>query len=440
MNREPEIIEPHAEWLELSTAALGGEPLTAGERDQLRVHLDQCDQCREAVSEFRLLARDGMPLIADEFVSDEFSAPPGWDAAESKRRLIQRLDQELPGPIEYPVVKSEGRSTSVVVGRVGAGWARSGWIGLAASITLAASFGAFEMGRRSVPRSPNPSSSMASQAASQVESVTKERAELTRRLDQENASLAALEKQTSDRQDEIANLRAQLDSAQSELSVRTVQKNASDQQLQSTSADRDSLAAKLQAVQQAYEADEVRLTNVETRRQQDLLRYASLETETGDLRKRLHEAESKAQDESEYLASDRDIREMMGARQLYIADVVDVDRNGNRRAPFGRVFYTKGKSLVFYAFDLDKQAGVERASTFQAWAHEGSDKARPVSLGIFYVDNEANRRWALKTSDPKLLAEINSVFVTVEPKGGSEKPTGKPLLYAYLQTETPNHP
>jgi anti-sigma-K factor RskA len=95
---------------------------------------------------------------------------------------------------------------------------------------------------------------------------------------------------------------------------------------------------------------------------------------------------------------------------------------------------------VFYAFDLDQQPKVERASIFQAWAREGSDKARPVSLGIFYVDSEANRRWALKASDPKLLAEINSVFVTVEPKGGSERPTGKPLLYAYLRTESPNHP
>jgi anti-sigma-K factor RskA len=63
-----------------------------------------------------------------------------------------------------------------------------------------------------------------------------------------------------------------------------------------------------------------------------------------------------------------------------------------------------------------------------------------VSLGIFYVDNEANRRWVLKTDDPKVLAQINSVFVTVEPKGGSQKPSGKQLLYAYLRSASPNHP
>ena len=35
--------------------------------------------------------------------------------------------------------------------------------------------------------------------------------------------------------------------------------------------------------------------------------------------------------------------------------------------------------------------------------------------------------------------EIDAVFVTVEPKGGSAKPTGKPLLYASLHID-PNHP
>ena len=31
-------------------------------------------------------------------------------------------------------------------------------------------------------------------------------------------------------------------------------------------------------------------------------------------------------------------------------------------------------------------------------------------------------------------------FVTLEPKGGSKKPTNKPFLLAYLHTAPPNHP
>jgi hypothetical protein len=195
----------------------------------------------------------------------------------------------------------------------------------------------------------------------------------------------------------------------------------------------------LHDAQQNYEAVQQELTALKAQRQQDQVHYASLEIEVTDLHQRLTDSENRVKDSTQYLAQDRDIRELMGARQLYIADVNDMDATGQLRRPFGRVFYTKGKSLVFYAFDLDQQPGVREAS-FQAWAHEGSDRTHPVSLGIFYVDSEANRRWALKTEDPKLLAEINSVFVTVEPKGGSQKPTGKQLLYAYLKSEVPNHP
>ena len=45
----------------------------------------------------------------------------------------------------------------------------------------------------------------------------------------------------------------------------------------------------------------------------------------------------------------------MGARNLYIAEVYDTDEKGATRKPYGRVFYTKEKSLIFYAYDLDQQ-------------------------------------------------------------------------------------
>jgi anti-sigma-K factor RskA len=55
------------------------------------------------------------------------------------------------------------------------------------------------------------------------------------------------------------------------------------------------------------------------------------------------------------------------------------------------------------------------------------------------MDNEANRRWALRFDDPAKLADVDAIFVTVEPNGGSNKPTGKPFLYASLR-KLANHP
>lgn len=428
MNREFEVADPHAEWLELCALATTGA-LEPAERERLRRHLAGCAQCRVAVSEYRAIAREGMPVIADDFApfEDELIEIPGWDAAAAKRSLFETLDQPLISPQHAATQAAPGH------GRNTRGIAL--WAGLAASITLTVGIGSYQLGKRSVPVPQSSSSPL----LAKVQSLSAEKANLDKRLDQENASLAVLRKETTEHHDEISNLQDQLHASESRFNETSAAKATTDQQLQATLADRDNLASKLASAQQAYQSAQTQLTNLQSQRQQDLLRYTSLEVEVTDLNHRLHDAESRVSDDSQYLASDRDIRELMGARQLYIADVIDVDQNGDRRKPFGRVFYTKGKSLVFYAFDLDQQAKL-RDATYQAWAREGSDKALPISLGIFYVDSEANRRWALKASDPKVLSEINSVFVTVEPKGGSPKPTSKPLLYAYLKSETPNHP
>src|SRR5258708_22351580 len=117
------------------------------------------------------------------------------------------------------------------------------------------------------------------------------------------------------------------------------------------------------------------------------------------------------------ISSDRDIRELMGARKLYIADVFDVDSGSRTRKPFGRVFHTQNKSLIFYAFDLDHEPGVKNASAFQVWGErdaESGEKSRATNLGILYMGSESNRRWVLRLDDAKQLAEIDAVFVTVE--------------------------
>jgi peptidoglycan hydrolase CwlO-like protein len=139
------------------------------------------------------------------------------------------------------------------------------------------------------------------------------------------------------------------------------------------------------------------------------------------------------------LAADRDIRDLMGARNLHIIDVFDVDGRGKTRRPFGRVFFTEGKSLIFYAFDLGDRSASPRNASFQAWGYKDVPQPAPHSLGIFYQDDQKANRWVLKFDDPDVLAEIDSVFVTIEPAGGSNKPTGQKLLSAYVRAG-PNHP
>lgn len=139
------------------------------------------------------------------------------------------------------------------------------------------------------------------------------------------------------------------------------------------------------------------------------------------------------------LATDHDIRELLGSRSLRIIDVYDVTSEGEFERPFGRVFYTDGKSLIFYAFDLDQQKGLKRGAVFQAWGQKGEEKESPHSLGTFYMDDPVQNRWVLKVDDGKALSRIDYIFVTDGSRKEGIKPKGKPLLSAFLNG-TPNRP
>jgi len=188
------------------------------------------------------------------------------------------------------------------------------------------------------------------------------------------------------------------------------------------------------------------IDSVTAQREEITSRATALETKVDDLtrlvrdrERAIDQKENEVAKQQDLLDHDRNIRELMGARDLYIAEVHDVSRTGQTDKTYGRVFYTKGKSLIFYACDLDAQAGVRNVSSFQAWGRRGPDRQQALNLGIFYEDNVSKKRWVLKAEDPKTLEDIDAVFVTVEPNGGSHRPSGKPLLFAYLRV-SPNHP
>jgi hypothetical protein len=139
------------------------------------------------------------------------------------------------------------------------------------------------------------------------------------------------------------------------------------------------------------------------------------------------------------LAADKDIRDLMGARNLMVVDVKEYGTPGKKRSLPGRVFYTQGKSLIFFAYDLQNRGNVNKVA-FQVWGKKEGRSQPARSLGIFYSDDAAQKRWVLKFEDPDVLAQIDQLFVTVEPPGGSRQPTGRAFLTAAFLNEPPNHP
>jgi hypothetical protein len=143
--------------------------------------------------------------------------------------------------------------------------------------------------------------------------------------------------------------------------------------------------------------------------------------------------------EGELLAAGRDITDLMGARGLHIIDVRDADGKGKNKKSFGRIFYTEGKSLIFYAYDLDESKIIKANYSFEVWGERLGEPTSVRNLGILYTDNKDQKRWAFKVDNLQQLAEIDSVFVTLEPHQGDSTPRGGKILFAYLGGKA-NHP
>lgn len=435
---------PHEEYLELCAAATANE-LSAEEQARLNAHLAECPDCRTAMKEYEAVGIKGIPSLAPELARVEESADDSWSVEDAEKRLFRRLNRERETIISGPRVEespgSIGQRYSYRPSQIR--W-REVWMPFAAAVLLAVALGVvlyktgmrrgIDSARVSTPISKDADASLEAQASD----AGYEREQLRTKLAESDKAIEDLRRRLAEESKTIQTLQSAKASGGTpgkldQQPVGTSRGNAGERD-----SELDSAKARLVELQGALDA-------ASGERKQATARAALLEDKVIELSQMLKERErvldsreAEVANQQELLDHDRDIRELMGARELYMADVHDVTKAGTNKT-YGRVFYTKGKSLIFYAFDLDGKSGLQNASAFQAWGRRGPDKQQARSLGIFYEDNASKKRWVMKASDPKSLQDIDAVFVTVEPNGGSQHPSTKPLLFAYLGV-SPNHP
>jgi hypothetical protein len=430
--------EPHDEFLELCAVSTSGQ-LTEEEQRKLQVHLAVCPACRESLKQYEAIVAHGIPAMAAEQASENLDPGPGWSEERAEAALFKRIadEKKTSRPQMAPVPGSNGRSQAFAFSSA-ATW-RNIWALYAAGILLFITLGVltYQVGTH--------------RGTSLTKIETPHRSAQTQISLEEKVSDTAHEREIAtglveQRERLIADLRAQLQRQSSEISLLQAARGKLEAELRNEETGRQDLAQqrtevgqKLTATQANVQDLQQKLDSLTQQSSGDSARASALEAKVNDLTRQLHDREAVAAADQELLDHDRDIRNLMGARDLYIAEVYDVNRSGTTQKPFGRVFYTKGKSLIFYAYDLDQQNEVKNASTFQAWGRRGPDRQQALALGVFFEDNISKKRWVLKLDDPRVLAQIDAVFVTVEPNGGSRKPSGKPLLFAYLRVD-PNHP
>jgi hypothetical protein len=448
----------HDHFEELCALAPIGE-VSSEELHALRSHLAVCAKCRMAHEDYSDIVGGTFAQATD---LREFDYPPVSAVepdtgererffSEARRRGFHFSRQAGPGS---EVIKAQQPLKLPPFARTES-WYRAALAAMVLVVATASVLGGYQLGKvrynrapeateRSQPNdeirqtvagtpagdTPVPARSPALTAASQFGVAVAELPESAKEIGRLEAGLRSAE-------DERLALQAGSKSLEDQLQAATTQIKALQSETESGKGSTQSLTAKLEETQRSLAQALAELHSLTDVRSHDASIIAALDARNKELSEMLRDKAEKLERATSLLGANRDIRDLMTARNLHIVDVYEVDGKGKTQRTFGRAFYTEGKSLIFYAYDpIGRRADSEFA--LQGWGTRGASNIAQ-SLGIFYIDDQKANRWVLEFNDPRVLAEIDSVFVTLEPPGGSKKPTGERLLYAYLKNRA-NHP
>ena len=377
----------------------------------LRSHLETCPSCRSMAYDFTEISAQGLTALAAE--RQRSQVPSGMT-----QRFVARA-------------RSEGielrRATASTMPKRNR-FAVFATIGAIAAAALIVSF--LTLGRPKHPLSARDHSSP------------------------NRASVAASGANAQSVQIPDPHLREQLASARAEFNALDAKIKAQTGELASASKTKDTLNSRVADIERENAgllSDKAQLEARITQLQEELeksrseknagdVAMALQDSEIRELRKKVADQTEALGQQQEFAAKVGDVRELVVARNLHIIDVHDRDGDGKSQRAFGRIFYTEGKSLIFYAYDLADPRRLDAKVSFYVWGERlGAEK--PIrSLGVFHNDDVSDGRWVLTFDDPHVLAQINSVFVTVESARKTVKePGGRKILFAFLG-DKPNHP
>ena len=310
---------PHEEFLELCAVSTSGN-LTEEEKKKLNEHLATCAECQKAAKEFQSAADNAIPALAEE-LAPELTREGGkedssfnQEAAEAS--FLRRLSKEKKRSPEASG-EADGWLSPLVVRR-SRNFRRSlerfdFWLPLAAAGLLCLALGilTYRMGKHrgfDVARNePGNAVPLAASPQEALEAARSERDAVNAQLSERDKLISELRRQIAQKSGENAKLKASESAHQ--LALETSEKG--NEQL---AQDRDRNAQQAAASNEALEASEKRLKGLERERSQDVVHQASLEAKVAELSRALNDRERTAEEQQELLAKDRDIRELMGAR------------------------------------------------------------------------------------------------------------------------------
>ena len=430
----------HERFEELCALAALGQ-ISAGEYAELRSHLIACEDCRRSRQDYLEILHEHLPLVAAGEPAGS-SSKVALHESSYRQRFLQRTEHRSSSPTTPPIAGNATRSG------VGAGqWYRPNRmtryaLPLAAGLLVAAlglsGFQWYRGGER------------LSNATARVSQLREEIGRLNRQISEQSLaglSPAPVTVAVPDRSGaEMDRLIEELSRAQSQRRRALAELRSQSRKLVETRADADALNQALEVARNSEtrlseklarveRALQTRTGELEALRKQGATREVALalqEKQIGELARKVNEQAETIRRDQELLAADRDIRDLLTARNLRVLYVQDNDPGGERVVD-AHLFYAEGRRLFVYAHELPRGEKSLDNFSLQAWGKRSSAlTGTPKSLGIFYADAGNDKGWMLKFDDPEVLAQIDSIFVTLEPKEGSLKPRGRQLLYSHL--------
>jgi hypothetical protein len=426
-----------------ATAQLGGK-----EMSELNAHISTCDSCREFLWSLGQVSVQVMPLLAENGAPAADIVPPdGMRERFLSRIASEELVNEINGgPRRQPFVlknlpsstfgKEQGgeqaRQVEPVLSspesRLFSFPSRAAAVVTACVIFGTAGFYAGVWKSKHILQQPT-----------QVQAPSGAGASLTGDHDR----LSQLEGQKSELESTLAKLKQELSASQSERQslsdeLTVAKEKLADLTIQVKSASEHS-SAELQEAQNKVAMLQSRAEALSERLAESEVKLGVQRQIREDLAAKLDTTEEELRRQNDLKSAKLELGDLVATRNLHIVDVYDADSNGKRQRSFGRVFYIEGKSLVFYAYDLDAPGQFKANVVFHVWGEKAGIKEVAHSLGILHKD-DGQSRWAMTFDDPSVLVKINSVFVTTEVASKQyNEPHGKKVLYAYLGNQ-PNHP
>jgi hypothetical protein len=404
----------HEVFEQFCALAVTGE-ITPEEFRQLQEHLHECPTCRACYRDFHSILGDGFPIMAEPRAA--WWRRPRFGL---KKRFVERARK---GGI--PIIESQP-------------WAhRKQWL-LASATAAALVLLAWPAYRFHVQHNEaNEKIALLSRRIAELESVVSEKREPAPvQVPSQATTTHDLKDRETELEKQLAALRSEYFAALADkgrLEEGALRQSAQLDQVQDESrtarADADSLTRSLEEAKLNLAGATQDLEALRSARSLDAVTIAEQRTRLDQLTATVREQYEILNRERELLAAAKDIRDLMGARNMRVTDVADVGGPRRRGVP-GRVFYSREK-LIYYAFDLENRGDIQKVA-FQVWGKREGRSQPPRSLGFLSLDDAREKRWILRNEDPDLLAQIDHVFVTVEPLGGSRQPTSRQILYASL--------